>query len=150
MRDKPSFHLIWSQGAKAMSEAIGIEIRTICRRAAEPVAPGESVKAQLRRAWDNLQRPPFWRVRSGWYDEGGCWSAAAVIDFQRRYLALVGRQSRRAAHMKIIEAAKRGPAIPPSAAVQAEQARDEYRTLVERIEAIEAALRLQGPDAPGA
>ena len=146
MRDKSSFHLIWSQGAQAMSEAIRIEIRTICRRAAEPVVPGESVKTQLRRAWAALDRPPFWRVRSGWYDEGGCWSAAAVADFQRRYLAMSERRARRTAQARTLDAAKRGLATPS----EAEIARDEYRTLVERIEAIEAALRLRDPDAPGA
>ena len=139
MRDKSSFHIVWSEGAKAMSEAIGVEIRTICRRAAEPVLPGEGVKAQLRRAWAALDRPPYWRLRSGWYGEGGCWSAAAVVDFQRRYLAMTDRRDRRAAQAQAIDAAKRGA----TGTSQAEQARDEYRTLVERIEALEAALRLR-------
>ena len=139
MRDKSSFHIVWSEGAKAMSEAIGIEIRTICRRAAEPIQPGEGVKAQLLRAWAALDRPPFWRLRSGWYGEGGCWSAAAVADFQRRYLSMTARHARRIAQAQAIDTAKRGAA----GTSMPEQARDEYRTLVERIEALEAALRLR-------
>ena len=59
---------------------------------------------------------------------------------------MVERRARRATHAQAIEAAKRGVATPS----RAEQARVEYRTLVERIEAIEAALRLRDPDAPGA
>ena len=60
MRDGPSSHLrpIRSQGAEAMSEAIAAEVRTTCRHAAEPIHPGETVKSQIRRAWDALQRPP--------------------------------------------------------------------------------------------
>ncbi len=140
MRDKSSSHLrlIWSQGAKAMSEAIAAEVRTICRHAAEPIQPGESIKQQLRRAWDNLQRPPFWRLRSGWYGEGGVWSAAAVADFQRRYRMLVEHHATRAAQAKFIDRAKRGPV----GQTELERARDEYRTLIARIEAVEAALRL--------
>ncbi len=139
MRDKSSFHIVWSKGAKAMSEVIGLEVRTICRRAAEPVRPGESIKTQLRRAWSNLERPPFWRLRSGWYGEGGGWSAAAVADFQRRYLAMTERHARRAAEAQAIERAKRGGRGPS----EAEKAVVEYRTLVARIEALEAALRVR-------
>lgn len=148
MSDKSSSHLrlIWSQGAREMSEAIAAEIRTICRHAAEPVEPGDTVKQQIRRAWEALQRPPFWRVRSGFYGEGGGWSAAAVADFQMRYRTLMERRSRRAEQVQAVKRAKRGPGAP----TELERARDEYRTLIARIEAVEAALRLRGPDAPGA
>ncbi len=139
MSDKSSLRIVWNKGAKAMSEVIGLEIRTICRRAAEPILVGEGVGHQIRRAWENLGRPPFWRLRSGWYGEGGSWSAAAVADFQRRYLAMMERHARRAAQTLAIEQAKRGAAGPS----QAEQARAEYRTLVARIEALEAALRVR-------
>ena len=147
MRDKSSSHLrlIWSQGAKDMSEAIAAEIRTICRHAAEPIHPGETVKHQIRRAWEALQRPPFWRVRSGFYGEGGAWSAAAVADFQARYRTLMARRIREHDAAKAIERVKQGKGGPSDL----ELARDEYRTLLARIEAVEAALRLQGPHAPG-
>jgi hypothetical protein len=144
MRDKPSFlHLIWTQGSAAMNEAIALEVKTICRRAAEPVLPGESITAQLRRAWDNLGRPPFWRVRAGWYDDrAGNWSAAAVKDFQDRYVALIARNSRRAVQARAIEDAKQS--VSPKTML--EQARDEFRSLESRIAAIETALRLRTED----
>ena len=117
MPDKSSSHLrlIWSQGAKDMSEAIAAEIRTICRHASEPIRAGETVKEQIRRAWTALDRPAFWRVRSGF--------AARAVD-----------------------RVKQGKAAPTNV----ELARDDYRTLIARLEAVEAALRLRGPDAPGA
>ena len=148
MPDKSSSHLrlIWSQGAKDMSEAIAAEIRTICRHAAEPIHPGETVKHQIRRAWEALQRPPFWRVRSGFYGEGGTWSAAAVADFQARYRALMARRVRQHDTAKAVAQMKRGGGAP----TDLELAREEYRTLIARIEAVEAALRLRGPDTPRA
>ncbi|UDL95477.1 hypothetical protein LGH83_04450 [Lichenihabitans sp. PAMC28606] len=124
-----------------MSEAIAFEIQTICRRAAEPVAPGESIKAQLRRAWVNLGRPPMWRLRAGWYsDNAGNWSAAAVADFQSRYLALIERKGRTVEIMKSKADLIAGRTQPKTV----ELAFDEYRTLVSRIEAIETALRVRG------
>ena len=139
-------HLIWSQGAKEMSEAIAAEVRTICRHAAEPIHPGDTVKQQIRRAWEALQRPPYWRVRSGFYGEGGTWSAAAVADFQGRYRTLMQRRVKQADRAKALERVKLGR----GAQSELELARDEYRTLLARIEAVEAALRLRGPDAPSA
>jgi len=142
MSDKSSSHLriVWSQGTRAMSEAISFEIRTICRKAAEPIRAGESIKQQILRAWENLGRPPYWRVRSGWYDDrAGNWSAAAVADFQRRYLAMTERHARRVAEAQAIERAKRGGRGPS----EAEKAVAEYRTLVARIEALEAALSVR-------
>ena len=148
MRDKSSSHLrlIWSQGAKDMSEAIAAEIRTICRHAAEPIHPGDTVKEQIRRAWEALQKPPFWRVRSGFYGEGGTWSAAAVADFQKRYRTLMARRVRQHDAAQAVDRATKGRGAPTNV----ELARDEYRTLIARIEAVEAALRLRGPDAPRA
>ncbi|MCW6512621.1 hypothetical protein [Lichenifustis flavocetrariae] len=139
MRDRLSgkLRLVWSQG-KDMSEAIAFEVKTICRRAAEPIQPGEGVKTQLRRAWENLGRPPFWRVRAGWYDSAGSWSASAVKDFQARYLAMLERERRRAVQAKAIEAAK-GHAGEPDFV---QLARADYQDLVQRIAALEAALRL--------
>ena len=148
MPDKSSSHLrlIWSQGAKDMSEAIAAEIRTICRHASEPIRAGETVKEQIRRAWMALDRPAFWRVRSGFYGEGGTWSAAAVADFQARYRTLMGRRVRAADAARAVDRVKQGKAAPTNV----ELARDDYRTLIARLEAVEAALRLRGPDAPGA
>ncbi len=57
--------------------AIAFEARSIVRSAAEPVAAGETVKAQVRRAVQAL-RLPAWRIRAAWYGETGCWSASAL------------------------------------------------------------------------
>ncbi len=148
MPDKSSSHLrlIWSEGAKAMSELIAAEIRTICRHASEPIRPGDTVKEQIRRAWMALDRPAFWRVRSGFYGEGGTWSAAAVADFQARYRTLMARRVREDDAAKAVERVKQGRGAP----TDVELARDDYRTLLARLEAVEAALRLRGPDAPRA
>lgn len=138
MRDRLSgtLNLVWSQG-RDMSEAIALEVRTICRRAAEPIRPGEGVKTQIRRAWENLGRPPFWRVKAGWYDSAGTWSAAAVRDFQTRYRAHIEREKRRAEQVEAIEAAKAIRAEPDYVRL----ARNDYQDLVNRIAALEAAIR---------
>ena len=55
--------------------SIALEARSLVRDAACPVTPGETVKAQMRRAWDNLGCWHWWRVRAAWNGEAGCWSA---------------------------------------------------------------------------
>lgn len=67
--------------------AIALEARALVRDAACPVMPGETVKAQMRRAWDNLGRWHWWRVRAAWNGEAGCWSAAAFEELRRRHHA---------------------------------------------------------------
>ena len=74
-----------SRSDAEMSEALAIEAQQIVRNAAQPVESGETVKAQMRRAWAALGRPPFWRVRAAWYGAAGSWSAAAFDDLRDRY-----------------------------------------------------------------
>lgn len=66
------------------------------RDAARPIAPGETIKAQMRRAWAELGRPPMWRVRAAWYGEAGSWTAAAFEDLRMRSRAFCARQEARA------------------------------------------------------
>ena len=92
IHDKASFQQR-SQG-EFMSEALAIEARSIVRGAAEPITAGETVKAQMRRAWTALGRPPMWRLRAAWYGEAGSWSAAAFEDLRGRYRAWCEKQER--------------------------------------------------------
>lgn len=64
-------------------------------RVAQPNA-GETVKAQMRRAWTALGRPPMWRVRAAWYGEAGSWSAAAFEDLRARYQIWCAKKEREA------------------------------------------------------
>jgi hypothetical protein len=64
--------------------SIATEMQGIVLGAAAPVRPGDTVKAQQRRAWETLKRPAWWRLRAAWYGEAECWSARAVEDMRRR------------------------------------------------------------------
>lgn len=64
--------------------SIASEMQSLVFEAAEPVRPGDTVKAQQRRAWIELQRPPWWRLRAAWYGEADCWSGRAVDDMRQR------------------------------------------------------------------
>lgn len=63
---------------------ISVEAQGIVHDAAQPVTPGENIKAQMLRAWTALGRPPFWRLRAAWHGEAGRWSAAALEDLRAR------------------------------------------------------------------
>lgn len=69
------------------------EMSVLVRFAAEPVSPGESIKAQMNRAWVSLGRPPFWRVRDAWWGYAGCWVGRAVDDFRKRHAALEAQRA---------------------------------------------------------
>ena len=56
-------------------------------KAAGDVA-GKTVAAQVRQAARHLGYPAeSWRVREAWYGRAGGWSAAAVDDLRRRFVA---------------------------------------------------------------
>lgn len=128
-------HLAYvTPGDGQMSAAIADELHAIVTRAAQPIRPGDSVKAQQNRAWLNLGRPALWRLRSAWWRDGsGSWSAAAVRDFQARFQNHIERERRRAEAIQ----------NTPSDAAYVQLARADYMTLVERIGALEDALRLR-------
>lgn len=82
MSDKLSFHKC-SQDEEGTVSTLATDMKTIVYAAADP-RPGETVKAQIRKAWAALGFPSFWRVKAAWYGEAGCWSGEAVRDFQVR------------------------------------------------------------------
>ena len=82
MSDRSSFRLR-SRGPD-VSASIASEAQRLVMGLSEPVAAGETVTAQMRRAWERLGRPSWWRIRAAWYGEAGCWSAAAVEDLRQR------------------------------------------------------------------
>jgi hypothetical protein len=91
-----SFNIRSSVEQEAMS-AIALEARGIVRAASEPVAPGETVMAQMNRAARNLGfAAGDWRVKAAWYGEAGCWGAAAFRDLQDRFEKWTARNERRA------------------------------------------------------
>lgn len=81
MHDELSFH---KRSGAPVSEALAVEMQEIARAAAKPLAAGDSIKTQMRRAWAALGRPTFWRLRAAWYGEAGCWAGAAIEEFRSR------------------------------------------------------------------
>ena len=114
--------------------AIAIEARDMVRRAAEPVQPGETVKAQMRRAWINLGRPKFWRVRAAWHGEAGNWLAPAFRDLEERYRAYCDKRDREA-RAEVALAASR------LAALREVLAAADPRALGQEISALDLAIR---------
>lgn len=80
-----------------MSSVLASEMQAIVRSAAAPVLPGDSVKAQLRRAHQCLGQPKFWRVRAAWHGEAGSWSGDAVSEFRERFMR-IKKPSQQALH----------------------------------------------------
>lgn len=85
------------EGVSNVSHAIAAEAQTLVREAAKPIAPGDTVKAQLRRAARALgYRDGDWRIRAAWYREAGCWSASALEDLRARFRTWRAAQDRAA------------------------------------------------------
>jgi hypothetical protein len=78
--------------------SIAAEMQAIVQGAAMPVTPGETVKAQQRRAWEALGRPRMWRLRAAWYGEAGCWGGRAIEDLRRRECARCEREANAREH----------------------------------------------------
>lgn len=91
MRDKASYRVCSERNGMSV---IAAEMRALAQSAAEPVSPGETVKAQQRKAWETLRRPAFWRLRAAWYGEAGCWSAVAVEDMRRRHAERLRKEAK--------------------------------------------------------
>lgn len=75
-------------GANSSRTQRADEMQRIAFGAAAPVTPGESVKAQMLRAWRALGKPPYWRLKDAWLGYAGKWRDEAVDDFRQRAQAL--------------------------------------------------------------
>ena len=65
---------------------IAAELQDVVFKAAGPIMPGMSIKAQINAACDNLGYPRgFWRVREAWYGEANNWRGKAIFDLLGRY-----------------------------------------------------------------
>lgn len=119
--------------------SIAAEMQSIVFSAAEPIRPGDTVKAQQRRAWGTLGRPPFWRLRAAWYGEAECWSGRAIEDLRRRARARQEREE---------NAREQAEQLGATYAAFAESLRkedpDKYRERADRLEHM--ARRLGAPD----
>lgn len=84
-QDYPSYTLRSGDSMNAIAQSLADEMQGIVFGAAQPVRPGDTVKAQMRRAWTELARPPFWRLRAAWYGEAGFWRGYSHEDMRRRH-----------------------------------------------------------------
>ena len=76
------------------------DLERMAKQAADPVAPGELVKHQLRRAARNLKMHKecrlFRRVRQAWYRDGtDSWSCKAYFEFRAAYDAFCDELEKR-------------------------------------------------------
>lgn len=141
MSDKLSFRQC-STGEHEIMKAIAIDAESMVKEAANPVQPGETVKAQLNKAALNLgYAAGDWRVKAAWYGEAGCWGAATFRNLQERYEAWRERQERRAN-----ERASNAAAVLRSLRATLAEADPDFHR--EQISAIDAALLNEGGQAP--
>ena len=70
-----------------MTTTVRDQLQSYVRMPALPIMPGETVAAQMRKSWERLGRPKWWRLKAAWYGEAGSFSAAAAQDIQNRFLA---------------------------------------------------------------
>lgn len=89
-----------------MSNRIADDLQSCVRIPATPILPGETVAAQMRRSWERLGRPKWWRLKAAWYGEAGSFSAVAAQDLQQRFVAWRDAESRRVASAAATEHAR--------------------------------------------
>ncbi len=139
MRANSLFHICARQGDE-MSQAIADEARTIVREAAKPIAPGQTVGAQINAACKALGYPRgSWRVQAAWYGNAGCWSAAAITELQTRFVSWREAQTRQTTSALETERARQ--AATHRAAL--EQSRIDH---LAALAAIESRLAILGGD----
>ena len=100
------FTVIKAPEPEDMSKQIASELQSCVRLPAQPILAGETVAAQMRRSWERLGRPKWWRFKASWYGEAGTFSAAATLDLQQRFLAWRDTEARRAASSADLEHAR--------------------------------------------
>jgi hypothetical protein len=69
-------------------------VQSCARAAAAPVNPGESIKAQYRRASTRLGYNDLRSQREfydAWYGRAGTWGSARLVDFTRRYRRFISK-----------------------------------------------------------
>lgn len=119
---------------------VAAEGKTIYDRVAEIVCrPGRPKKQMDDLVSRALKGYALWRTRACRLSEAGPFSAAAIYDLQARYQAFMSADAARVAHEKTVEAAKRQATEPAYVRI----AREDYLNIVQRIAALEAALRLR-------
>jgi hypothetical protein len=133
LHDKESFLV---RSPSQVARAIADEARSIVMRAAEPIPAGDTVKTQMRRAWERLGRPSWWRMRAAWYGEAGCWSATAIEEFRLRASRWQNRQEAAAREEAHVLAAVLGRFLEADASAGAHVASEDLdaaRSLVRRL-----------------
>lgn len=123
-----------------MDTAIAEEAYSIVRQAALPIQPGDTIKAQINRAWVALGRPPHWRVRASWYREAGGFSAVAIRDLQDRYRDMQAKRAKANVSADFLQAARLDAAAYALEGIDAEFHRNE----VDRLRQLARELRHLG------
>jgi hypothetical protein len=136
MSDKSSYKFCSREGE--VSQSIAAEMQEYVFEAAEPVAPGKGVYAQMRdAAWALGFKDLHWRVKAAWYGEADSWSAKAVEAFRWRYQKMKRDRAK-------AEEAKQ--AKEQADFLKAQDARRaELLELRARFERLETAYRMAGP-----
>ena len=131
-----------------MTSPVANQMKSCVRLPAMPIEPGETVAAQMRRSWERLGRPAWWRLKAAWYGEAGSFSAQAASDLQDRFVRWREAEARRAASAAATQTLLRAR----QDRAELEAARDAHRSQLAQIErqlaACEAALRVPPSDAP--
>lgn len=115
------------------AEGLSLYERTaaiVCR----PGTPKKTMDVLVAKAWGNIA---VWRARACRLGEAGAFSAASVRQIQVEFERFVARERAAASHA---EAIARALHVPETEEVRLGRA--EYDDLVNRIRALEAALRL--------
>ncbi len=126
-----------------MSTAIRDDARQMVFHAAGIIRPGQTVKSQINAACKALGLPPGnWRVTAAWYNQAGCWSAAAIHDLQQRYLKWREIEARRAASTAQTEALIRAQRERQQLEATRNAIRTQLATIERQLALADATLRL--------
>ena len=134
---RSTFAVIKAQEPEDMSSRIADDLQACVRIPATPILPGETVAAQMRRSWERLGRPKWWRLKAAWYGEAGSFSAAAAQDIQHRFVAWREADARRAASSAELERVRQG-------ALRRETLERSRADIAAQLAKIEAQLALVG------
>lgn len=68
-----------------LSDPVRTELEIIVKEAAGDARSGETLEQRMRRGWNNLGCPPWWRFVLCWNGEGGNFSAQFAMKMQKSY-----------------------------------------------------------------